>query len=134
MEGVVDLIPHQPPWRLVDRVLSAAGDEVCAEKRLSAGDPLLRDGLPELLVLEALAQTAACLMSAGDGGGLGRHRGYLVAVAGFEFDGRPQPGETLRLRATKTAALGALHRFTGEASVDGRVVARGQLTFAVEAT
>jgi 3-hydroxyacyl-[acyl-carrier-protein] dehydratase len=132
MDGVVDLIPHRPPWLLVDRVLSAVGDEVRAEKRLSAGDPLLRDGLPELLVLEALAQTAACLMSAPTGGGRGKHRGYLVAAAGFQFSGRPQAGETLSLRATKIAELGALHRFEGEATVDGRPIARGQMTFAVE--
>jgi 3-hydroxymyristoyl/3-hydroxydecanoyl-(acyl carrier protein) dehydratase len=129
MGGVIDRIPHRPPWLLVDRVVQVDRDRVASERRLSATDPLLSDGLPELLVLEALAQTAACLMT----DGLGRHRGYLVAASGFEFFGRAQAGETLLLRATKTAQLGALHRFDGEAAVGERLVARGEMTFAVEA-
>jgi 3-hydroxymyristoyl/3-hydroxydecanoyl-(acyl carrier protein) dehydratase len=128
MSAVIDRIPHRPPWLLVDRLVGVGADEVRAEKRLCAGDPLLADGLPELLVLEALAQTAACLM----GESRGQHRGYLVAAQEFRFEGRAQAGETLSLRATKTAALGALHRFDGEATVGDRVVARGQMTFAVE--
>jgi 3-hydroxyacyl-[acyl-carrier-protein] dehydratase len=128
MSGVIDRIPHRPPWLLVDRVVRVDGACVWAERRLGANDPLLSDGLPELLVLEALAQAAACLM----GGGLGQHRGYLVAATGFEFFARAQAGDTLSLRATRTAALGALHRFDGEATVGERVVARGQMTFAVE--
>ena len=87
MERLVDLIPHRAPWLLVDRVIARSDDSVEAEKRLCAGDPLLApDGLPELLALEALAQTAA---------------------------------------------LGALLRFEVEARVGDRVIARGEMTFAV---
>jgi 3-hydroxyacyl-[acyl-carrier-protein] dehydratase len=128
-DPVLERIPHRPPWLLIDRVTSVAGERVEAERRLAADDPLCADGLPETLVVEALAQTAACLM----GHERGAHRGYLVAAAGFEFHGRAQAGETLTLSATRTAALGALHRFDGEAHVGARLVARGQMTFAVQA-
>jgi 3-hydroxyacyl-[acyl-carrier-protein] dehydratase len=113
---------------LVDRVVEVRGETVRCERRITADDPLCADGLPELLVVEALAQTAACLM----GSGFGEHRGYFVSANSFQFDGRAQPGDTIALSATKTAALGALHRFDGEARVDGRVIARGQMTFAVQ--
>jgi 3-hydroxymyristoyl/3-hydroxydecanoyl-(acyl carrier protein) dehydratase len=118
---------------LVDRVISVEGPTVTAERRLTFDDPLMQDGLPEVLVLEALAQTAACL----NAGELGAHRGFLVAASGFEFDGRAQAGETLRLVATRTASLGALHKFDGVAQAiapggQARMVARGQMTFAVE--
>jgi 3-hydroxyacyl-[acyl-carrier-protein] dehydratase len=133
MSGVIDRIPHRPPWLLVDRVISVEGPTVTAERRLTFDDPLMQDGLPEVLVLEALAQTAACL----NAGELGAHRGFLVAASGFEFDGRAQAGETLRLVATRTASLGALHKFDGVAQAiapggQARMVARGQMTFAVE--
>ncbi|HWE26394.1 MAG TPA: hypothetical protein VHB97_00250, partial [Polyangia bacterium] len=99
-----------------------------AEKRVAADDPLLAPGgLPELLVLEALAQTAACL----NAGALGRHQGLLVAASGVAFDGRAQAGDLVRLHARKTATMGALVRFTAEARVGERVIARGELTFAV---
>lgn len=129
MEALVDLIPHRAPWLLVDRVVARDGARVTAEKRLATGDPLLVDGeLPEVLVLEGLAQTAACL----NAGAVGRHRGMLVAATQVVFDGRARAGETLTLVATRTAALGALVRFDGEARVGERVIARGQMTFAVE--
>ena len=129
MEALVDLIPHRPPWLLVDRVVARGDEEVTAEKRLTHDDPLLAGGeLAEVLVVEALAQTAACL----NAGALGRHRGLLVAATGFSFDGRARAGELLVLSARRTAALGALVRFAAEARVEGRTIARGQMTFAVE--
>lgn len=127
MERLIDLIPHRPPWLLVDRVTARSDDGVEAEKRLAAGDPLLADGLPELLVLEALAQTAACC----NAGTLGTHRGLLVAAQRVQFDGRAQAGETITLRAKKTATMGALVRFEAEARVGERVIARAEMTFAV---
>lgn len=131
MEALVDLIPHRPPWLLVDRVVARSDEGVEAEKRLSAGDPLLGPdgGLPELLLLEALAQTAACA----NAGALGRHRGLLVAASGVVFDGRAQAGDVVTLRARRGAALGALVRFDAEALVGDRSIARGQLTFALTA-
>jgi 3-hydroxymyristoyl/3-hydroxydecanoyl-(acyl carrier protein) dehydratase len=121
------LLPHRRPWLLIDRVLEVGRERVVAEKRVSAGDPLTGDGLSEALTIEALAQTAACVM----GTERGQHLGYLVAVRGFSFGDRARAGETLILTAEKQAALGALHRFIGEARVGGRVMARGELTFSV---
>ncbi|HEY7957841.1 MAG TPA: hypothetical protein VII38_21210 [Polyangia bacterium] len=127
MERLLDLIPHRRPWLLLDRVVEVGQAHVTAEKRLSAGDPLLAGGLPELLVIEALAQAAACLR----GAQAGAHRGMLVQASGFTFDGRAQAGETLTLTVTRTATLGTLHRFEGEARAGERLIARGQMTFAV---
>lgn len=124
---MLDLIPHRPPWLLVDRVTARGDDFVEAEKRLSSGDPLLADGLPETLVLEAMAQTAACA----NAGALGSHQGLLVAAQRVEFDGRAQAGETVKLRARKVATLGTLVRFEAEARVGERVIARAEMTFAV---
>lgn len=128
MERLLDLIPHRRPWLLLDRVLEVGAARVTAEKRLSANDPLLAEGLAELLVVEALAQTAACLR----GAQAGAHRGMLVQASGFTFEKRAQAGETLTLTVTRTASLGALHRFDGEARAGERLIARGQMTFAVE--
>ena len=130
MEQLVDLIPHRPPWLLVDRVTARGEGVIEAEKRLAADDPLLAGGeLPELLVLEALAQTAACH----NAGALGAHHGVWVAATGVAFEGRARAGELVSLRASKTAAMGALARFTVEARVGERVIARGEMTFAVTA-
>jgi 3-hydroxymyristoyl/3-hydroxydecanoyl-(acyl carrier protein) dehydratase len=129
MDGLVDLLPHRPPWLLVDRVIVREATRVECAKQLAGTDPLLFSAeLPEVLIIEALAQAAACL----NAGELGQHRGLLVAAVGFEFHGRARAGETLRLVAVKEAALGGLVRFLGEAFMGEHLLARGHLTFAVE--
>jgi 3-hydroxyacyl-[acyl-carrier-protein] dehydratase len=129
MAPTIDLLPHRAPWLLVDRVVARAESSVVVHKQLAADDPLLCDGiLPDLLVLEALAQAAACLQTEA----LGCHRGLLVAVTRFVVHDQAHAGETLELRATRQAALGRLHRFDGEAWVGERRIATGQLTFAIE--
>jgi 3-hydroxymyristoyl/3-hydroxydecanoyl-(acyl carrier protein) dehydratase len=56
----------------------------------------------------------------------------LVAATGFQFEGpRARAGDLVALEARRTASLGALHRFACEARVDGRLIARGDLSFAV---
>lgn len=128
MASVEDLIPHRAPWLLVDRVVEAGEGRVLAEKTVTADDPLYSDGLPETLVIEALAQAAACVR----GSERGQHRGFLVAASKFEFARRARAGETLTLRAERTATLGALHRFSAQASVGDEVLCKGELSFAIE--
>lgn len=130
MRAAIGLIPHRPPFLLVDEVVAIEGDEVRAVRRVAVDDPLVGDaGLRGPMLIEALAQTAACLMGA-SGGGAG-HLGYLVAAQGWKFSGIVRPGETVALSARRVSALGALHRFEGVARVDGREIAAGTMTFAV---
>ena len=131
MRALRDLIPHRPPWGLIDRLVSVEGNVVVAEKQVSGDDPLLgMGGLGGALAIEALAQTAACLMG-WRGSDRGRHRGYLVAARGFRFPSFARSGETVTLRAEKTSELGDLHGFSGRATVGEREIAAGTMTFAV---
>lgn len=121
-------IPHRPPWLLVDGIVEVAGARVVTQKRITANDPLVtEDGLAETLLVEALAQTAACL----NGETRGHHQGYLVALSGFSFTRRPLAGETMTCTAERTAMLGSLHRFSGTITVGDELLCRGQLTFAL---
>ncbi len=133
MGTTIDLLPHRPPWLLVDRVVAKTETTVEAHKLLAADDPLLVRAtleLPDFLVLEALAQAAACLATEA----LGRHTGLLVAATQFHPRERARAGETLRLVAVRQAVLGRLHRFDCTAFVGERLIAQGQLTFALEET
>jgi 3-hydroxyacyl-[acyl-carrier-protein] dehydratase len=130
MHAAIDLIPHRPPFLLVDRVIAVEDDRVDAEKLVTAGDPLVGDGgLGGPLLMEACAQTAACLMGA-LGGGEG-HLGYLVAAQGWKFLDFARPGEIARFSARRVSMLGALHRFEAVARVGERELASGTMTFAV---
>ena len=100
------------------------------EKRISAADPLLHGRLAGPLVMEALAQTAACLMGLRNGHRAG-HRGYLVAARGWKFPDSAESGETVTLIATQRSELGGLHAFDAVARVGEREIASGTMTFAV---
>jgi 3-hydroxymyristoyl/3-hydroxydecanoyl-(acyl carrier protein) dehydratase len=131
MRPIGELLPHRAPWALVDRVLSVEESTVTAEKRVSADDPLCGEaGLGGPLLLEALAQAAACLMGAENPGRSG-HRGYLVAARGWKFPSWAQPGETVTLVARKVSQLGELHGFEAVARAGERELASGSMTFAV---
>lgn len=129
MGSILQLLPHRPPWSLVDRVVTLEPGRVVAEKRVAAGDPLVGGGLSGPMCIEALSQAAACLMGSREPGQ--PHLGYLVAAQGWKFHDIAQPGETVTLEARLVAELGALHRFEGRARVGERELASGTMTFAV---
>ena len=99
-------------------------------RRVTGDDPLMGGRLPLALLVDALAQTAALM----HGAELGAHRGYLVALREVLLEGAVVAGDTLELRARHIGTLGSLRRIAAEATVDGRVVARGELTLAIEGT
>jgi 3-hydroxyacyl-[acyl-carrier-protein] dehydratase len=127
MTSAADLLPHRAPFILVDRVIEASPGKVRAEKQVTAGDPLVGDLLPDMLVIEALAQACACSNRSEQG----PHLGYLVAITNFTFEGRVATGETLTLDVTRAARLGPLSQFDVEAAVCDRPIARGRMTFSV---
>jgi 3-hydroxymyristoyl/3-hydroxydecanoyl-(acyl carrier protein) dehydratase len=123
-------LPQTAPFRLLDRVLHVdfAAGVLHAVRRLSSGDALWPAELPapqgvgaaafpEVLIIEALCQAAACLNSlelgrqkAPSGGGLatggGSHHGYLVAITDFRFPDRAYLGETLFLSVDRQSQGG----------------------------
>ncbi len=115
---------HAPPWKFVDRIVETTADSARAEKCVNIDDPL---GCSALILIEALAQTAAALGTSERG----VHQGYLAAVSNFQFFRSPLPGERVELCASRTQTLGTLQRFLGEARVDGTLIAQGELTFAL---
>lgn len=132
MASVIDLIPHRPPWLVVDRLVASDGESASVEKQLGRGEPWLDDqgGLAEPLLVDLLAQTAACWLGSrgtGEAGAIG----YLVAVRGFEFHRRAQAGETLTLTVHRLSSLGSLVAFRAAAAVEAEEIAHGELTCAL---
>jgi 3-hydroxyacyl-[acyl-carrier-protein] dehydratase len=129
MRRPTDLVPHRPPWLVLDRVQRISDGSVVADKLVSAGDPYVVAGaLAGLLVVELAAQAAACMM--GDTGRAG-HRGYLVAARGWKFPSAAVAGERVELHVERASELGPLRGFRCRALVGERLVAAGDLTCAV---
>jgi len=152
---------HQPPFRLLDRVVRVdlAAGQLDALRRLTASDaawPAEASArpsapFPQLLVIEALCQAAACLngleLAASPRASVeasGIHLGYLVAISNFRFQeemtlpakAAPSVGDTLLLEVARQGRMGSMVAFEARASVlaepgPARQVACGRLLFAV---
>ncbi len=62
------LIPHRYPFLLVDRILSYDSDNLVAIKSVSINEPFFQGHFPDrpimpgVLIVEAMAQAASCLV------------------------------------------------------------------------
>ncbi len=135
-KDILDTIPHRFPFLLVDKVieLSEDGTHAVGVKNVTINEPFFQGHfpgyavMPGVLIVEALAQTAAVAFFRGE------YRGKLGVLAGidnFRFRRQVVPGDTLRLEVTLTKMRGPIGRLAAKATVEGQVAAEGEILFAV---
>jgi 3-hydroxyacyl-[acyl-carrier-protein] dehydratase len=86
--------------------------------------------MPGVLIVEALAQAGAVAVLSED-----ENRGKLALFAGIDdvrFKRIVEPGDELELVCELERVRGPVGRGKARATVDGKLAARGTLTFAVE--
>ncbi|MBT9282208.1 MULTISPECIES: 3-hydroxyacyl-ACP dehydratase FabZ [Hydrogenibacillus] len=138
IEDIQAVLPHRPPFLLVDRIL-AVEPGVRAEgiKAVTINEPYFIGHfpgyavMPGVLIVEALAQVGAfALLSHED------YRGKLPLFAGLDgvrFRRPVRPGDVLYLAVEIERMKGPIGRGRGVATVEGEVAAEGTLLFAVRA-
>ena len=131
------ILPHREPFLLIDEVVELEpGERVVARKQVRPDEWYLaghfpgRPVMPGVLIVEAMAQTGAVAVLAQE-----ENRGRLALFAGIDdvrFKRIVEPGDELELECRLEAVRGPIGRGKATAKVDGELVARGTLTFAVE--
>jgi 3-hydroxyacyl-[acyl-carrier-protein] dehydratase len=128
------IIPHRAPFLWIDRVEELEPGVRCvawlsvdAENPVLAGHFPGRPILPGVLMIEAVAQTAAVMMgSAAPAGTLGL--ALLAAVNRFKFFKPALAGMQLRIETTKLTEAGAMACIEGTVSAQGEKLASGELS------
>ena len=130
------VLPHRYPFLLVDRIVELVpGEKAAGYKNVTANEPFFQGHfpgepvMPGVLVVEALAQVGAVAVLS-----LEEHRGKLALFAGidrFRFKQPVRPGDRLDLAVVLTARRGPMGKGEAEARVGGKVVAAGELWFAL---
>ncbi|QAY67732.1 3-hydroxyacyl-ACP dehydratase FabZ [Paenibacillus protaetiae] len=133
---IQEIIPHRPPFLLIDRILEVEpGVRAVGIKNVTMNEPFFVGHFPSypvmpgVLIIEALAQvgSVAMLLVEENKGKLG----FFAGIDGVRFRGQVKPGDTLRLEVEITRLKGTIGKGKATASVDGKVVAEGELMFAL---
>ena len=132
---ILKQLPHRYPILLVDRVVEIEKNQrIKALKNVSINEPFFtghfphRPVMPGVLMLEALAQTAALLSFES----MGQEPDadtvvYFVGIDGARFKRVVEPGDQLILEATIDRARAGIYKYKTRASVDGETAVEAEL-------
>ena len=135
VEAIQKLIPHRPPFLLVDRVVALEPNRrIVAWKSVTMNEPFFQGHfpgapvMPGVLILEALAQAAAVLAVKSISEEEARSKlTYLMAIDGARFRKPVVPGDRLELAVEIVKQKGPVWKQQAVASVDGQRVAECDL-------
>lgn len=126
---IKDMIPHRYPFLLVDKVIDIdSGQSAVGIKNVTVNEPFFpghfptRPVMPGVLMIEAMAQTAAVLVVEHLGEDTEGKLVYFMSVDGVKFRKPVVPGDQLHLHVEKDRCRGNIWKFNGQAKVDGKVV------------
>ncbi len=135
--GIEAILPHREPFLLIDEVVDLEpGARVRARKQVRDDEWYLRGHfpgrpvMPGVLIVEAMAQTGAIAVLSEE-----QNRGRIALFAGIDdtrFKRIVGPGDELELECSLEQVRGPIGKGRARATVDGKLAARGTLTFAVE--
>ena len=127
---IMEMIPHRYPFLMVDRVIDIVnGISAVGIKCVSINEPFFQGHfpghpvMPGVLVIEAMAQTAAVLVVHSLGKETEGKLVYFTSIDMARFRKPVQPGDTIHIHVVKERSRGNLWRFKGEAKVDGALMA-----------
>ncbi|MFY9113673.1 MAG: 3-hydroxyacyl-ACP dehydratase FabZ [Dethiobacteria bacterium] len=133
---ILGLIQHRYPFVLVDRIIEIVpGERAVGLKNVTMNEPFFQGHfpgdpiMPGVLQVEALAQVGAVALLAQP-----EYRNRLVLFAGidkFRFREVVRPGDQLIMELEVLKMRGGAGKAQGKITVDDKVVADGQIMFAV---
>ena len=136
-QQIMDILPHRSPFLLIDTVEELQPGVKCvAKKNVTMNEPHFMGHfpgnpvMPGVLILEALAQTGAVAILS-----LPENRGKTAYFAGIDkakFKQMVRPGDTLELETTIIRSKGPIGVGEAIATVNGKLAAKAELTFAVK--
>ena len=135
IRAIMRQLPHRFPFLLVDRVLSCEpGQSITAIKNVTINEPFFQGHfpaepvMPGVLIVEAMAQTAAVLVMSSFGTEAENKLVFFMSIDGVRFRRPVVPGDRLELHVEKLQSRANVWKFSGKGVVDGKVAA--EATFA----
>jgi len=132
---ILKKLPHRYPILLVDRVLEVEpGKRIKTLKNVTINEPFFmghfphRPVMPGVMMLEAMAQSAALLSFAAEGAEPDNKSViYFAGIDGARFKRPVEPGDQLVMDVTLERARAGIYKFKGVARVGDDVACEAEL-------
>jgi len=125
---IMKMIPHRYPILLVDRVLELVpGERAVGLKNVTMNEPHFMGHFPDfpvmpgVLIIEAMAQTAAIVVVEALGEEAAGKVVYFMTIDDARFRKPVTPGDSLHLHIEKIQSRGTVWKFKGKAMVGDAV-------------
>jgi 3-hydroxyacyl-[acyl-carrier-protein] dehydratase len=133
---ILKLLPHRYPFLLVDRVLEITPRvSITALKNVTMNEPFFQGHFPDfpvmpgVLIIEALAQTAALLTFSETKAENAVY--YFAGIDGARFKKPVLPGDQLIMTAILEREKAGIYKFQVKANVNDELAAEANITCAV---
>lgn len=130
VEGIKSLIPHRDPMLLLDRIVNIVeGQSILGIKDVTGKEDFFRGHFPShpvmpgVLIVEAMAQSAACLVVHTMGDTAKGKVVYFMSIEEAKFRKPVVPGDVLYLQCDAQRSRGNVWKFKGVGTVNGQKVA-----------
>lgn len=134
IEKILQSLPHRYPLLLVDKVIALeVNKKIVAIKNVTFNEPHFLGHFPNhpimpgVLIIEALAQAGALMVTAAPDFKAEEKLVYFMSIDGAKFRKPVVPGDVLELHVEAIQNRGAVWKLSAVAMVEGQKVAEAQL-------
>ena len=132
---IISLIPHRYPFLLIDKITNIIiGQSVTGIKSVTFNEPFFQGHFPNypvmpgVLILEAMAQTAACLVAFADKSLSTNNLVFFTGIDKAKFRKPVIPGCILNINVKVVANKRKLYKFNAQAFVDDTIMANSDFS------
>jgi 3-hydroxyacyl-[acyl-carrier-protein] dehydratase len=132
---IMDMLPHRYPFLLLDRLIDVVPNEsAVGVKNVTINENFFQGHfpgnpvMPGVLIIEAMAQTAAALVVDSGGKELEGKLVYFMAIDQARFRKPVVPGDVLKIHVLRQQNRRNVWKFQCEAKVEGELCAEALVT------
>jgi len=133
IKEIQKFLPHRYPFLLVDRIIEIEpGTKAIGIKNVTVNEEFFQGHfpgqpiMPGVLIIEAMAQVGG-ILAFRSGVNIGKAV-YFMSIEKAKFRKPVVPGDQLRLEIQVLQQRGNVWRFSGNATVEGKVAAEAEFT------